>query len=195
MFGGKTPLANRVMIDRGNCNSSIGIVIASFGWPPGPVFPSSFSFPFSPPACAGEADDPAATVGVDAAAVLGRNTTASAAEAAPGGGGSVGGGRLGGGIEVSMLGRASADVACPGGAAPGRCGCCCCIGRARAGDDALGGSSSMGAKRAAEAVVEDASLLRGGMAGLLCACCFSWNGEVDTSRRRAAGQRREFGSR
>lgn len=126
VFGGKTPFARRVIMDLGSCSScarfqrrqhtgasfswarpgrraprrtSIGIVTASLGCPPPPVFFSS-SLLFSdgvdcewsaPDACPAAADD---DVGL-------RGWTASGVCARPGGG------RLGGGIEVSIEGFAS----------------------------------------------------------------------------------------
>lgn len=132
----------------------MGMVIASLGWPPGPLFPpSSLSLPFSDGVeCAGAPPPPAGGC-TDAAAEPGLawNAAGSGVWEEPGGGGKLGGGKLGGGIEGSMVGRPSA------GAGPGMSvWCWCCIG------STAGGSSSMGANLATEAEAE-ASLFRDGM--------------------------------
>lgn len=171
------------MIDFGSCNSciselvskcaiirmlvgrlfhtSIGMVMASFGWPPGPVFPSSFSLLFSDGVVCEGALPPRPSGNVAAAEPgLGAKATASGVCAEPGGG------KLGGGMEVgSMVGRARAgDADAPAAKPPGAD-----MGACMARDWAAGGGgrlSSMGANLAVEedaSLRRDASLLRGGI--------------------------------
>lgn len=209
VFGGNTPLARRVMMDFGSCNSyiytkkkkgrpslaktgrqvclcrfpaceqmlripivrtSMGIVMASLGCPPGPALPSSLSLPLSD----GVVCEKALPARAEPTAEPGRGAKAAALLAASGP--APGGGRLGGGIEVgSMVGRARADDG-PAAAAPRPGGAARPVGACMAkglllllllmsgggggaalrggGGRASGGGwgpSSMGAKRAVEA--------------------------------------------
>lgn len=123
VFGGKTPLARRVIMDLGSCSSwkkntistlaphfgvklerraprhtSMGIVTASLGCPPPPVFLSSSLLFSDGVEREGSAPDANPTAAEDDVGL--RGCTASGVCARPGGG------RLGGGIEVSMVGFA-----------------------------------------------------------------------------------------
>lgn len=138
--------------------------MASFGWPPGPVLPSSFSLPLSD------------GVVCDGALPPRPGGANMAAAAASGVGAEPSGGKLGGGMDVgSMVGRARADDADEAAAGPG-VGVGACMPRWGGAGAGAGGSSSMGANLADEAGAEagagpgaeaslrrDASLLRGGM--------------------------------
>lgn len=138
---------------RGHRRTSMGIVIASLGCPPPPVFFSSVLL-FSDgvdcegSACPATADD---EVGLE-------GCTASGVWARPGGG------RLGGGIDVSMEGFAS-----PGDGA----------GMVVEG----AGEPSMGAKRAAEddgSLLREASLFRDDMARYRLGVIFCGGSEWET---------------
>lgn len=154
--------------------TSMGTVTASLGWPPGPLLPpSSLSLPLSDDGVVCDGAPP--TEGTDAAdpepGLVDWKATASGVCADPGGG------KLGGGIDVSMVGRARAGDGAGDGPEACGVGAGACIGAGVGVGVCVGGAagvgalSSIGANLASVAV--EALLLRVGSllrAGMMCVC-------------------------